>query len=648
MPGLSPYELKIDLNVLNHLGLNLYSNVPAVLSELIANAWDADATRVIVSVENGKNNKIVIKDDGHGMNDKDLREKFLTVGYERRKKGEEDKTKKKRPVMGRKGIGKLSVFSIAKNVQVITKKSRKTIAIEMDVEGIKKAIKRKEVYHPIIIKNQSNKTNLRSGTMLILKNLKKRVASSLDRHLRQRIAYRFSVFSKDFQVIVNGTEITEKDRKYFNDLEYSLVYGDFDTSKFKHDKKSRKKRSNKLERSQSVCGWIGLVKESKALKSSSENLNRISLFSRGKVALENMMNLYQEGGLYTKYIVGELEADFLDVTKNDDIATSSRQDFIQDDKRFVALKKFVQGELKFLAQKRTELKGQKGLEEARKIPAIERWYESLRGDSKNSAKKLFGKINSIAVDEKNRKILLKHGILAFEHLYHKQKLNELECLDINNLSAVVETFSQLDDIEATWYYEITAGRLDVIKKFSDHIKGNALEKIIQKHIYNHLWLLDPSWDRATETPTMERTVRCAFKKIKETHKIKKGRIDIQYKKTSGKHIIIELKRGSVKTSTPSIMAQLDLYIDALEEELKRTNNDDQVSIEAICIVGKYLDDWNTPKRKQQSVKSLDAKNIRVVTYQQLIKDAESSYNQYLQKRQDKGRIREILDEIDKS
>ena len=36
------YTLDIDLNVLNHLGLNLYSNVPAVLAELIANAWDAD------------------------------------------------------------------------------------------------------------------------------------------------------------------------------------------------------------------------------------------------------------------------------------------------------------------------------------------------------------------------------------------------------------------------------------------------------------------------------------------------------------------------------------------------------------------------------------------------------------------------------
>jgi hypothetical protein len=43
-----PFELKISLNVLEHLGINLYSNVPSVLSEIVANAWDADATQVRV------------------------------------------------------------------------------------------------------------------------------------------------------------------------------------------------------------------------------------------------------------------------------------------------------------------------------------------------------------------------------------------------------------------------------------------------------------------------------------------------------------------------------------------------------------------------------------------------------------------------
>ena len=80
------YRLEIDLNVLNHLGLNLYSNVPAVLSELVANAWDADAKRVSISIKGQDDKEITIQDNGCGMNDKDLREKFLTVGYQRRDK----------------------------------------------------------------------------------------------------------------------------------------------------------------------------------------------------------------------------------------------------------------------------------------------------------------------------------------------------------------------------------------------------------------------------------------------------------------------------------------------------------------------------------------------------------------------------------
>ena len=38
-----PLTIKISLAALEHLGMNLYSTIPAVLSEIVANAWDADA-----------------------------------------------------------------------------------------------------------------------------------------------------------------------------------------------------------------------------------------------------------------------------------------------------------------------------------------------------------------------------------------------------------------------------------------------------------------------------------------------------------------------------------------------------------------------------------------------------------------------------
>ena len=44
------YKMSIDFNVLNHLGINLYSNIPAVLSEVVANSYDADATEVNIDI----------------------------------------------------------------------------------------------------------------------------------------------------------------------------------------------------------------------------------------------------------------------------------------------------------------------------------------------------------------------------------------------------------------------------------------------------------------------------------------------------------------------------------------------------------------------------------------------------------------------
>ena len=132
-----PYELTIGLNVLEHLGINLYSNIPAVLSELVANAWDADATEVRVDWKD--NNEIVIQDNGTGMTRDDINSRFLLVGYRRRDK-QPGKTKLGRCPMGRKGIGKLSSFSIAEVIDVETAKAGGREAFRMEVAAIREAI----------------------------------------------------------------------------------------------------------------------------------------------------------------------------------------------------------------------------------------------------------------------------------------------------------------------------------------------------------------------------------------------------------------------------------------------------------------------------------------------------------------------------
>jgi hypothetical protein len=174
MSDLQPkYQMRMSLNVLNHLGLNLYSNIPAVLSEVVANAYDADAKSVQVSIEKSK---IIIKDDGHGMSLSDINDKFLLVGYQRRENNEAITPELGRPVMGRKGIGKLSLFSIANEIEV---HSTKTVdghveknGLRMSKSEIERQIKENDgIYYPTNVPNDEFEIN--EGTRIIITDFKK-------------------------------------------------------------------------------------------------------------------------------------------------------------------------------------------------------------------------------------------------------------------------------------------------------------------------------------------------------------------------------------------------------------------------------------------------------------------------------------------
>ena len=47
-------EMKISMNVLEHLGLKMYTSLPAVISEYVANCWDAGATLVDITIPKGR------------------------------------------------------------------------------------------------------------------------------------------------------------------------------------------------------------------------------------------------------------------------------------------------------------------------------------------------------------------------------------------------------------------------------------------------------------------------------------------------------------------------------------------------------------------------------------------------------------------
>lgn len=652
----SKFQMSINLQVLNHLGLNLYSNTSAVLSEVVANAWDADATEVNIEIDR---NRILITDNGIGMNLSDINNKYLTIGYQKRSESGESPVFH-RPVMGRKGIGKLSLFSIANIVEVYSQKDEEVNGFKIDTESLREAIKTNDTYYPIELPTSNISFN-GNGTKIVLSDLKKKRIGAFATHLRQRLARRFAVIGakNNFKVSINGKEIVISDRNYLSKAQCVWMFlPENEVEEYKDDLKAQT-ISEKIklikelpstitigETSHRITGWIATCSEPKELDDD-ENLNRIVIMVRGKMAKEDIFSEIGTTALYSKYVFGEISADFLDLDDEADITTSSRQDFFEDDERYIALKEFVKKSLASVRNDWEEIRRTDGVIEACKYVIISHWYNELQGDHKKSAKKLFGKINQLTVERDEKKELFKHGILAFESFKLKNELSQLEKISAENIAEFLEVAGRLDDIEATMYYQIVQERLAIIKKMQDVVSDGSLEKVIQDHLSKNLWLLDPSWDRGTEAPIVEQAFKTQFETIDAglTQEELDARLDIRYKKASNKHLIIELKKGDRTVKSQEIIAQVYKYFSATKKVMATLEQPEPFEI--IVLLGNHLDGKNYDEDIYQATKkSLNAYHCRIMYYDELLRNAQNLYSDFLEQNKSFSTLSDIIDELE--
>jgi histidine kinase/DNA gyrase B/HSP90-like ATPase len=650
LPKPVPYALTIDLNTLNHLGIGLYSNIPAVVSEVVANSWDADASKVEITLDH-KSKTITITDDGWGMTKSDINNKYLKVGYAKRIL-EPTVTPKERHVMGRKGIGKLSLFSIADTIEVHSIKKPKHGKAEkngfvMDAKRIEETIVAgKGTYNPRPI--AENKIEIKKGTRIVLRDLKKGLAAA-EAFLRKRLARRFSIIGQEygFQVIVNSKQITVADRDYFTKIEYLWYLGD-ESEKYaafcvNSKRKLKVDATVNAAKDYRVTGWVGTFDEQKSIE---EGNNTIVILAWGKLVHEDILKDLKEGGVYTKYLIGEIRADFLDLDEQDDIATTDRQRLKENDPRFEELRKYVQEKLlKVIQSKWRDWRNEDAEKKALENSVIKEWFEQLGPDNRKYARKLFGDIESFPIEDPNyKKELYKHGILAFETLALQDNLDALDKVDSDaDFDLLMAIFASMDELEAVHYWQITKNRVAVLKTFED-IAPTAKEKVIQKHIFEHLWLLDPSWERASTDEKMEESVTKEWKKIdaKLTADEKKGRFDIRYRTAAGKHIIIELKKYNRKVKATALVDQVVKYKKALEKCLKKAYPDKPQIIEVICLLGTSPEPQDDDKMVRDLLAAADA---RYITYDELIRQTRDSYRDYLDRQKKISRIQALIEKL---
>jgi hypothetical protein len=340
------FTFEISLSVLNHLGRNLYRSFITVLGEAVSNSWDADAKNVWIYVDREKNN-VVIKDDGDGMSRDDFQNKFLKIGYSKRREGK-CSPQKKRPYIGRKGIGKLALLSCADRIAVISKKhGGKYIGGVIDNSGLDKAITEdltpKEYplgkWDPDIFSQYT--TDHDQGTIVYFENTKDGIKHSLA-FLKKSIAlyFRFSLLDNDFNIFIGDETITHE---CLNDLasktEFLWIINDLDDpyvqtlqEKFTPDRNEAKQLS--LEGN--IKGFIASVEKPRDLKiiSTDERVG-VDLFVNGRLRERDILKHIPTARVAENYLYGQIHFNELDDDK--DRFTSSRENIVADDPKYKAL-----------------------------------------------------------------------------------------------------------------------------------------------------------------------------------------------------------------------------------------------------------------------------------------------------------------------
>lgn len=342
------FHFNISLTVLNSLGRDLYRSVNTILGEAISNSWDADAHNVYVYIDRDANN-LVIKDDGIGMDANDFQNKFLKIGYSKRKNNN-NSSPKGRPYIGRKGIGKLALLSCSEKIHIISKKiNTKYIGAIIDNTQIDKDITQDLDTQEHILDSASTDTfgnvinNHTQGTIIKFENLNAGIRNQIG-FFRKVIAlyYRFSLIDNDFNIYLNDELISSDElNDLVDDTQIFWMINDLRTDplvvKLMNKDSKEINIGSDFNIEIPVKGFIASVKKPSDMKmrgAIGEKLT-IDLFVNGRMREKDILRHVSINRIYESYLYGQIHFDDLDDEK--DRFTSSREGIKADDEKFLTL-----------------------------------------------------------------------------------------------------------------------------------------------------------------------------------------------------------------------------------------------------------------------------------------------------------------------
>lgn len=180
---------------------NIVKDPEYALTELVANAWDAGATKVEITIPDEDKQIIRVEDNGHGMTPEQFKERWMMLGYDRLKhQGKQVEfplgvTGSRRLAYGRNGIGRHGMFCFADRYRVLTRRDGKLATFEVEVSSGQ---------HPFVIASEAMQDAQGFGTVIETETLRNRPDAD---NIRESISARF-IHDPRFVVLVNGTALS--------------------------------------------------------------------------------------------------------------------------------------------------------------------------------------------------------------------------------------------------------------------------------------------------------------------------------------------------------------------------------------------------------------------------------------------------------
>lgn len=204
---LEAVSFSVAARVAMQLGRESISNSIVAITELVKNAYDADAetVRILFSGLDSNDPFLVIEDDGNGMTEKQLRENWMVLGTANKQKMGKSPGKH-RVLTGEKGLGRLGLDRLCKKTISRFFSKNKTDGVELIIDWRKyerTAQRLEDIEHKCYsisktIKDPINNAqrHVAKGTQLILHGLKDAWTPEYLGDLRKELMLLVSPFAK--------------------------------------------------------------------------------------------------------------------------------------------------------------------------------------------------------------------------------------------------------------------------------------------------------------------------------------------------------------------------------------------------------------------------------------------------------------------